>query len=258
MTEKGFTVTNNVYVPDRVKPDSVFERDYITLRWKEKRIYSDAELMQLPEISDEHPCYAEWQLRRQSAERLKEYIAAKSAPQKILEIGCGNGWLSHLMAKIPRTRVTGCDINFTELQQAARVFGHLPNLRFVYGSVNTEIFGDVQYDCIVCAASIQYFPCLHALMQDILPLLKPGGEIHIVDSPFYAPEEKAEAYERSKAYYTSLGFPEMAKQYFHHTHDELTAFNPTMLYKPSRWKKIFSRQVNPFPWIRIVRPGHAA
>lgn len=258
MIDKGFTLTHHVYVPDRVKPDSVFEQDYITLRWKEKRIYSDAELMQLPEIGEDHPYYREWCIRRESAERLLHYLSAKPGPLKVLEIGCGNGWLAHHLALLPQTDVTACDINFTELQQAGRVFGHLPNLRFVYGSVNTDIFSGMQFDCVVCAASIQYFPCLQALMKDIFPLLKTDGEVHIVDSPFYAAHEQQAAGERSKAYYAALGFPDMAAHYFHHTADELTGFHPTLLYKPSRWKKIFSRHINPFPWICIKRPGNAA
>src|SRR6187549_921819 len=113
MPIEGFTISNHVYVPDRVMPDSLFERKYTTLRFKEKRMYSDEEVRHLPFIAREHPHYHEWVLRKRSCHRLVKYLEQKKTPLKILEIGCGNGWLSNQIIKIPGTVVIGSDINFT-------------------------------------------------------------------------------------------------------------------------------------------------
>ncbi|WP_431210720.1 methyltransferase domain-containing protein [Puia sp. P3] len=66
------------------------------------------------------------------------------------------------------------DINFTELQQAARVFSNDPNLRFIHGDIDSGSLGERQFDCIVFAASIQYFPSLKKVLFKTLSCLKAG------------------------------------------------------------------------------------
>ena len=121
MTQTGYHIVN---------PD--FETLYIRLRRQERRIYSDEELIDLPNIQTTHPHYKEWQLRKHSSEKLFSYLKRKNKSLDILEIGCGNGWLSHRLSIIPGGKVIGTDINFTEIQQAARVFQHIPNLHFIH------------------------------------------------------------------------------------------------------------------------------
>src|SRR5450755_3134227 len=108
------SILTNIQVPGRTTPaDFLFEKKYITTRGLENRLYSDDELLRLPDIESEHTHYKEWQLRKKSSQRLMRYLAARKKALDILEIGCGNGWLSHQLAEIPGSRVTGLDINFT-------------------------------------------------------------------------------------------------------------------------------------------------
>src|ERR1700753_951658 len=99
----------------------LFEKKYIVIRSLENRLCTDEELSKLPEIAAEHPHRREWEMRRQSARRLVRYLSGRRKTQEILEIGCGNGWLTHHLAEIPGNEGPGMDINFTELQQGARV-----------------------------------------------------------------------------------------------------------------------------------------
>src|SRR5579859_1218772 len=171
----------------------------------------------------------------------------------ILEIGCGNGWLSHQLAGIPGSEVTGLDINFTELQQAARVFNDDPNLRFVQGDIRSGVLQDHLFDCILFAASIQYFPSLKKVIYFCLSQLKPGGEIHIMDTLFYRMKDIEGAKRRTIAYYTSLGYPEMADFYFHHCVDDWRSFHHQILFRPySVMNKVLGRN-DPFPWIVISK-----
>src|SRR5438067_1617333 len=101
-----------------------FEKEYIALRSKENRIYSDEELQHLPNVEQDHPHFSEWQIRNKSAQRFIRHLTGLRRSLNILEIGCGNGWLSHKMACLPGVQVTGIDINKTELDQARRVFHH--------------------------------------------------------------------------------------------------------------------------------------
>ncbi|GGB18849.1 class I SAM-dependent methyltransferase [Puia dinghuensis] len=233
--------------------DILFEEKYIFIRSLENRIYTDEELIRLPDISPEHCHYKEWQIRKCSARRLIQYLTSKQRHLEILEIGCGNGWLSHQLAGIPDTKVTGLDINFTELHQAARVFNGDPNLRFVQGDIRSGILQDQLFDCILFAASIQYFPSLKKIVYFCLSQLKPDGEIHIMDTFFYRRREIEGAKRRTAAYYSSLGDLEMADFYFHHCIDDWLSFHYRILFRPYTLMNRIRGGKDPFPWIMIKK-----
>lgn len=228
-----------------------FEKLYIRLREKEGRIYTDEEVAQLPAIAAAHPHYKEWQIREESSDKIIDYLKKRKQSTDILEPGCGNGWFSHRLSTIPGSKVIGTDINFTEIQQAARVFHDIPNLHFIYGYAESGIFEDRQFDSIVFAASIQYFPSLKGIINSSLKLLKPNGEIHIIDSHFYSLAELGAAKQRSLLYYQAAGFPELADWYFHHNLDDLDGYNYSVLYDPESLFNRFLRNKHPFPWICI-------
>jgi SAM-dependent methyltransferase len=232
-----------------------FQEQYIALRKKENRLYTDEELRQLPLIAVNHPHYREWLARKRSLDKLIKYIQGRKRPVKILEVGCGNGWLAHRLAEIPGTMVTGFDINLVELQQAMRVFGKKPNLQFRAVSPFSFKHNEKPYDLVVFAASIQYFPSLDAIMYDALAHLKPGGSIHIIDSHFYDPEELTAARQRTIDHFKSLGFPGMADYYFHHSLATLSKFHYRVLYDPQSFSsKLFGGQNrSPFYWIMIKK-----
>jgi len=226
---------------------------YLSLRKKEERLYADEQVRHLPHISAGHPHYQEWLARKRSSNRLVKYIRRMKRPLNILEIGCGNGWLAHKLSTIPGANVVGFDINKEELEQAARVFRGLPNLRFAYGDSFFIGPSEKLYDLVVFAASIQYFPSLKAVISDVLAHLQPHGSIHIIDSHFYKAQEIAAAKQRTSDHFESLGFPGMSHHYFHHSTEALGEFNFRVLYNPSApWNRL-RRTKNPFPWICIKK-----
>lgn len=250
MNVSSFNITNNLYVPVSRNVDSYFEQRYILLRLKEQRIHTDEEVYHLPEISANHPHYREWMIRKQSCRQLIARLESKKDILNILEIGCGNGWLSYQLSRIPGSRVIGLDINMVELQQAARVFNTNSKLKFIYGDIRSGIINDLKFDIIVFAASIQYFPCVSEILNACLAQLYTGGEIHILDTHFYEPEEVPNAIERTKSYFDNMGFPEMSAYYYHHCITELESYPHKILRNPLSLKnKVFGR--NPFYWISI-------
>nr|MDQ3007726.1 class I SAM-dependent methyltransferase [Chloroflexota bacterium] len=94
---------------------------YLRLREKEGRLYSDETVARLPVTSARHRLAAEWRARTKSASRLTRYLSARPRQLSILELGCGNGWLSNLLSKAGHS-VVAMDQNRFELKQAARVF----------------------------------------------------------------------------------------------------------------------------------------
>jgi SAM-dependent methyltransferase len=229
-----------------------FERQYMALRRKEQRVYTDEEVRNLPDIPKHHPHYHEWRIRKQSSAQLVHHLRQMKRPLKLLEIGCGNGWLSALLAAVPGIDVTGLDINREELQQAQRVFGERAHLKFING----EPFAGpdhARYDVIVFAASIQYFHSLEKVVRTALEHLYPCGRIYIMDSHFYKPGQLPDAKKRTDAYYASLGFPGFSYAYFHHSLESLSAFNYRVLYDPGSPLHWVARRRHPFHRICIYK-----
>jgi ubiquinone/menaquinone biosynthesis C-methylase UbiE len=250
-----FPMFNNLYCPPESGEHKEFEKKYIQVRQTEKRVYSDEELGRLPDVPATHPHAGEWKIRKISAFHLVHYLESRNRPQHLLEVGCGNGWLSHELSRIPACRVVGMDINLVELKQAARVFPASSKLKFVYGDPISGILSDLRFDAVVLAACIQYFPSITRLLE-ILRALCLEGEIHILDSPFYKKEDLAGARQRTVDYYQSLGFPEMSEYYHHHSLAEIDPLPYRIMPRPGAWKKSLLGRSNPFPWICIpVGPG---
>jgi ubiquinone/menaquinone biosynthesis C-methylase UbiE len=231
---------------DNHNPGKNFEDHYVSLRQKEGRIYPDEVVKQLPFIGKKVVHHREWKLRAKSATRLVRYLEKKKEPMQVLEVGCGNGWLSHMISLVPGMKVHGIDINKAELQQAKRVFSN-PGLEYIPGDPDTAGLQPGSYDQVIFAASLQYFSSLPVIIDTCSRLLKPGGEIQILDTHFYTPVEIENAKKRSAAYYRSLGVPALSNHYFHHSLDSIEAYPHKVLYCPSWWNRFFKKQ-NPFTW----------
>ncbi len=228
---------------------SRWEEIYLSLRRKEGRIYPDEVLKTLPIVQKNHPLKSEWKVREHSGIKLVKYLSSKQTHRRILEIGCGNGWLSHTLSKIDGSKVTGADINMRELEQATRIFGYRQNLEFIYADIFETSFKPEKFDVIIIASVIQYFPEPDKLIDRLLEFLSNKGEIHIIDSPLYRSENEAfEATKRSVKYFQNQGSPEMSKYYFHHINLFLNKYSFHII-KPALVDKIFGRC--PFSWIII-------
>jgi len=226
-----------------------FEDLYLAVRQREKRLYTDEQLCRLPDIDSVHIYAEEWKIRKRSSVRLTDYLRKKRRAMRILEVGCGNGWLSAKLSEIPGADVIGLDINQTEISQANRVFIK-DNLEFVYDTFNEDTFPEIKFDVIVFAASLQYFESAKTILELALSILDTGGEVHIIDTHFYKREELSKANERTRNYYNSLGFPQMAEHYFHHSIDELSELKHHILLNPDSMLSPLAKK-GPFHWITV-------
>lgn len=242
-------VLANKSAEEWIKSDGSFENLYHLLRQKEQRIYTDEQLELLPDIVQTHPHFKEWKIRKRSSNKLINYLKSKKKPLRILEIGCGNGWLAARLAEIENTNVVAIDANEVEIKQGKKVFKKR-NLRFLKARFSASIFGGQKFDVILFAASIQYFQSLREILFQVERCLIKGGEIHILDTNFYGSNGAANAMERTKAHFKKLGFPALSANYFHHQLTDLNPFNYEILYHPKALlNRIFVK--NPFYWICI-------
>jgi ubiquinone/menaquinone biosynthesis C-methylase UbiE len=227
---------------------------YLRVRDKEGRLYPDETVAHLPDLRADHPHKVEWLARADSTNRLIHYLMGLHSPLLVLELGCGNGWLSHNISAIPGMRIWGLDRGSLELTQAARLFS-APNTGFISANIFQSPFVNNSFDVIILASVIQYFKDLPALIVNLQSLLTKRGEIHLIDSPIYRKKDVISARERTVIYYNKLGFPKMADYYFHHTTDELNKFRTRWLYQPGGWQPrltgLLGKTVSPFPWLYI-------
>ncbi|HRI58517.1 MAG TPA: class I SAM-dependent methyltransferase [Saprospiraceae bacterium] len=269
------------------------ERLYLEVRRREGRVFPDEVVRQLPYVSGSNPYAKEWRRRKRSFERFLSCCKQLSALRRkkdvertvpyrvtksgvvgedanngnfrILDIGCGNGWMANRLAENPDWDVWAMDVNEEELTQGARLFGR-ENLQFVYADLmslvprspvpeesdpGTGFRGT--FDIVVLAASVQYFPDLKELIFSLKKCLKPGGEIHILDSPFYKNETaRAAARQRTLEYYSKMGVPEMAAFYYHHLQADVEQLGGVDLNKTLFVKLLQKiKWLAPFPWVVI-------
>ncbi|MEZ7901661.1 MAG: methyltransferase domain-containing protein [Flavobacteriales bacterium] len=240
---------NGVYYLSDVNDE--FERLYLETRNSESRVLIDEEVKLLPLTDFNYKLHAEWNLRKQTSDRFLYYLNKKTF-KTILDIGCGNGWFTNLLAQSNLdSKVIGIDINKVELEQASIIFNS-DNLQFLYFDIFDDLsLFDSKFDLITLNASAQYFPDFENLQGRIKQFLTPKGEIHILDSPFYKKQEIAQAKERTKQYYKSLGSEELSDFYHHHSYSELNDFE--IFYRPLKGlkRRILNKKESPFYWFKF-------
>ena len=232
---------------------------YLEVRKAEGRVLSPEALRRLPSVAADDPHAREWQIRAATTDRLVDYLRGHRPHPHILDLGCGPGWMTARFVSELEATVVGVDCNRSELERGAKAFGAIEGLRLVYGDIFEPIVDPASFDSVIVAAALQYFPEPHALLIRLSELLKPAGEILIADTPLYRLQEIPAAAERTRIYYTELGFPQMADHYHHHALEDLAAFSPEIFYDPRAMvsrisRSVFRRPLSPFPVLRISRP----
>ena len=223
---------------------------YNKARAKEGRLLEDAIVQGLPFTGSLTAHAHEWRIRERSMVRMLKHFSPSGPKLRVLEIGCGNGWLSARMAAAGHI-VTAIDIHVEELDQARRVFRGA-GVDWRLGDPLEHVFPADSFDRIVFAASLQYFPDVSLVFTHIKPWLSRSGEIHVLDTVLYSTRQAAvAAHHRSTEYFTKLGTPAMASFYHHHTKEELMKCGSALvLSSPSHWD--WSR----FPPRRLHDPFH--
>lgn len=148
-------------------------------------------------------------------EHLHRYALAKEFVEgkKVLDIACGEGYGSHLMAETARD-VQGVDINQDVILKAIARYKK-ENLGFTEGSVEKIPFDPASFDMVVSFETLEHIIAHDTMLKEIKRVLKPGGILVIStpdkknysDKPGYSnPFHKKELYEDE--------FRELLKKYF--------------------------------------------
>ncbi len=236
--------------------DDGFEKIFQELRKKENRVYSDAQVKVLPRAFTFNPHREEWEYRAVMVTMFLKYLQNLPLPSKILEIGCGNGWLCHKISNTFQRDVYGIDSIRVELDQARRVFKK-PNLTFIHGDIFDDILPRQEFDLIVVNKFIEFYPNLRQFIERSQLYLKSQGELHILDSPIYKSQELEAAQTQKTNYYEAIHCEGMIRYHHFHTWDDFYPFKYKVLFNPkrpsNRIKKKLGQTIPPHPWIRIKK-----
>ena len=108
------------------------------------------------------------------------------ADARILDLGCGSGWASRLMAeKAQRGKVIGIDISDEMVQLATNTSKELSNIEFKVASAEALLFRDNEYTHVFSMESLYYYSNMLAALKEVYRVLDDGGRfVTVVDLYF--------------------------------------------------------------------------
>jgi malonyl-CoA O-methyltransferase len=117
-------------------------------------------------------------VQKRMAQRMMKTLSKRSVKaERILEIGCGTGYLTQLLAeRYPSARITAVDLAENMVQAARERLGHLATIRFLIGDAETMEW-DETFDLIVSNATVQWFGAPEHSFRTLSDHLQPGGWI---------------------------------------------------------------------------------
>jgi SAM-dependent methyltransferase len=171
-----------------------FAEDYAAHRQAEGRGYEGDALLALPYVRA-GSLARQWAVRSRTFDafvsRVLGPMSAIGQPLKLLDLGAGNGWLSYRVAMAGH-HATALDIRGDGIDGlgASGLF-----LQRTGGRMRTTVAPfenipepDGAFDIAVFNASLHYATDLAAVLAEAARVVRPGGQLTILDSPFYRRE----------------------------------------------------------------------
>lgn len=175
-----------------------FRRDYGAHRAAEGRAHDSAELLSLPYLGT-GPLARQWQVRARTFDAFVRHVLRSKAraagrPLRIVDLGAGNGWLSCRMAREGHacTAVDVRDDAVDGLGAATPLLREAPFDCLIASFDNLPLPADAA-DIVVFNASLHYATDLATVLAEAARVIRPGGTVAILDSPFYARERDGQA-----------------------------------------------------------------
>lgn len=112
-------------------------------------------------------------LDRSSAEKLYSrtlsFVTSFAVSGKLLDVGCGSGWLAYLFA------LRGFDTHGIDLNPAAFEVSGIPNLSLRKGSGADIPYADGSFDIVLANTVLEHVPDPETVMSEMCRVTRPGG-----------------------------------------------------------------------------------
>lgn len=113
---------------------------------------------------------------------VREALPPLAGHEVIADIGCGAGQITRLIAKQnPSCRVLGLDLSSQMVRRSRQLSPGTPNLSFEVGDAMDLPLEDGSVDLVVSVASIKHWPNQVAGLRQIRRVLKPLGNVCILE-----------------------------------------------------------------------------
>lgn len=203
---------------DPQTPLARFRAEYGAHRAAEGRALSREELLRLPYLRT-GPVARQWQVRARSYQALVRRVLrpmarAAGRPLQVLDLGAGNGWLCHRVARAGH-QALALDIREDDVDGLGAAAGFLldPAASFerVVASFEELPLRERSFDLVVFNASLHYTVDLGRALAEAVRVIRPGGRLVVLDSPFYQREADGMRMVEEKHREASLRFGERAQ-----------------------------------------------
>jgi SAM-dependent methyltransferase len=205
-------------LPERVARYARFVEDYESIRASEGRGSANADhYLALPyrDLSGLHS--SQWAMRARTFRYIERRIVPRIATVaqsrlRILDLGAGNGWMSHRLARLGHSPVAvdlltndqdGLGAARHYKQRLARMF-----LRF-QAELDNLPFGDGQFDLVIFNSSFHYSEDYEKTFAEAVRCSRDRGVVLIADTPWYSDERSGLQMieERRALFIKRYGFP---------------------------------------------------
>jgi SAM-dependent methyltransferase len=190
-----------------------FLEEYTRIRHAEGRGSEDAAYYRaLPFRDLSGKLAAQWEIRARTYryfERtvLQEAEQRAGRPLDILDMGAGNGWMSHRLRQGGH-RAVALDISTDSRDGLGALRRYGADFAAVEAEFDCLPFRDARFDLIVYNASIHYSTNYRGTLEAAKRCLRPEGRVVILDSPVYRRREHGERMvaERHAGFERQYGF----------------------------------------------------
>jgi len=100
---------------------------------------------------------------------------------RVLDLGCGSGWATRLVAKRFRPKkIVGIDISDEMVRRATEHSKGIANIEFEQGAAEKVPAADASFDKIFSIESFYYWPDQVRGLKEVKRVLAPGGKLFIL------------------------------------------------------------------------------
>lgn len=115
---------------------------------------------------------------------IKEFLNLSDG-LKILDLGCGTGFFTRIIAEQVSADITGIDINKTLLDGAIEIAGKQNlNIKYEIGDITDIKYPDNTFDIVMCDIMLECFHDISIPLREMKRVCKAGGTVAAIE-PFY-------------------------------------------------------------------------